>query len=268
MHLAGAEVHDMDRDGRTDGSGKVASAINLLAGIWLVISTWGFAGGAFQAPVWNAVVAGVLVAIAAMARMSAGPRWAWLSWWNAALGGWMIASPWIYGYTANPGFTWNSVIVGAIVLVLASVSAAAPEAAAATAPPARGSRPVWNGPYYAGPAHPGAPATPYAPEGYGMATVPYTGEDHRGRGPRGYRRPDEAIRADICDRMTDDRELDASNIEVTVRDGEVTLDGTVANRRARRRAEEICDSVTGVRDVSNGLRVPGTSTADGARRIA
>ena len=55
--------------------------------------------------------------------------------------------------------------------------------------------------------------------------------------------------------MTDHVRLDASDIEVVVANGEVTLQGTVASRFARRLAEDIADGVTGVRDVANQLRV-------------
>ncbi|HEX2494143.1 MAG TPA: BON domain-containing protein, partial [Steroidobacter sp.] len=48
---------------------------------------------------------------------------------------------------------------------------------------------------------------------------------HRGKGPRGYRRSDERIREDVCDVLTDDPRVDASSIEVTVKDCEVTLSG-------------------------------------------
>jgi osmotically-inducible protein OsmY len=75
-----------------------------------------------------------------------------------------------------------------------------------------------------------------------------------GKGPKGYVRSDERVREDVCDRLSDDDEVDASDITVTVKDGEVTLDGTVETRQAKHRAEDICDSVSGVRDVHNRLR--------------
>ncbi|MEK0084342.1 BON domain-containing protein [Benzoatithermus flavus] len=77
----------------------------------------------------------------------------------------------------------------------------------------------------------------------------------RGRGPKGYRRSDERIREDVSDWLTDDAWIDASDIEVRVENGEVTLDGTVNSRRARRRAEDIAESVSGVSYVQNNLRV-------------
>ncbi len=81
------------------------------------------------------------------------------------------------------------------------------------------------------------------------------GGSHRGRGPRGYRRADERIRDDINDRLTDHPYIDATDIEVGVNSGEVTLTGAVENRQAKRLAEDIADSVSGVTNVENRLRV-------------
>lgn len=78
--------------------------------------------------------------------------------------------------------------------------------------------------------------------------------EHRGKRPKGYKRSDERIREDVCDRLSDDDELDASEITVTVKDGEVTLKGTVTDRRAKYRAEDLVESAGGVRDVDNQLR--------------
>jgi hypothetical protein len=76
-----------------------------------------------------------------------------------------------------------------------------------------------------------------------------------GRGPRGYQRSDERIREDINDRLTDDAYVDATDIEVSVNNSMVTLTGRVDSREEKRRAEDIADSVSGVTDVSNQLRV-------------
>ena len=79
--------------------------------------------------------------------------------------------------------------------------------------------------------------------------------DHWGRGPRGYRRADRRILEDVSDRLTDDPDVDASEIEVGVRDGEVTFEGTVGDRAQRRRAEDIAERVPGVTHVQNNLRL-------------
>jgi hypothetical protein len=76
-----------------------------------------------------------------------------------------------------------------------------------------------------------------------------------GRGPKGYTRTDERIREDVCDRLSRDDEVDATEIEVRVHDGEVTLEGTVPTRHMKHRAEDLADDVPGVKDVDNDLRV-------------
>lgn len=80
---------------------------------------------------------------------------------------------------------------------------------------------------------------------------------YRGRGPKGYARSDGRIREDVCDLLTDDPHVDASSVEVLVRDGEVTLTGTVDSRDARRHAEDLADRIRGVKHVGNDLRVAG-----------
>ena len=90
-------------------------------------------------------------------------------------------------------------------------------------------------------------------------------ESHRGRGPKDYKRSDDRILEDINDRLTEDNWLDASHITVSVKGGEATLDGAVAFRADKRRAEDIADSVSGVGHVQNNLRVrPDLNTADPA----
>jgi hypothetical protein len=79
--------------------------------------------------------------------------------------------------------------------------------------------------------------------------------DHRGRGPKGYVRSDSRIEEDVLDRLTDDPLVDASEVAVSVKDCEVTLDGTVDSRGAKRRAEDCVESVSGVQHVQNNLRV-------------
>ncbi len=76
-----------------------------------------------------------------------------------------------------------------------------------------------------------------------------------GRGPKDYQRSDERIREEISDRMTDDYSLDASDLTVHVKQGEVTLSGTVHSRAQKRRAEDLAECSSGVREVTNNIRV-------------
>jgi len=82
-----------------------------------------------------------------------------------------------------------------------------------------------------------------------------------GKGPKGYTRSDERIREEICELLSEGH-LDASNIEVAVKDGQVTLSGTVTTRRVKRLAEEIAESARGVKDIENKLKLAKAEHAD------
>lgn len=78
---------------------------------------------------------------------------------------------------------------------------------------------------------------------------------HAGRGPKGFRRSDERLHEDVCQRLSDHGEIDASDIEIEARDGEITLSGKVESRHTKRLAEDTVWDVPGVRDVHNRLRI-------------
>ena len=77
---------------------------------------------------------------------------------------------------------------------------------------------------------------------------------HRGKGPRSYQRSDQRMEEDINDLLTEDPYIDASEIEVKVQKGEVTLSGVVANKHIKRRVEDVVEQVSGVRHIENRLR--------------
>jgi osmotically-inducible protein OsmY len=77
----------------------------------------------------------------------------------------------------------------------------------------------------------------------------------RGLGPKGYKRSDDRISDEVHQRLTDDPWLDASEIDATVANGEVTLSGKVESREAKHRAEHIVEDLSGVTHVQNNLRV-------------
>lgn len=91
--------------------------------------------------------------------------------------------------------------------------------------------------------------------GGGMSS--YSGRPGRftGRGPRNYVRPDESIQDKACQWLSANPELDASDIEAHVQNGQVALGGTVGRRREKHLAEDIVESVSGVRGVRNEIRV-------------
>ena len=77
----------------------------------------------------------------------------------------------------------------------------------------------------------------------------------RGLGPKGYRRSDDRISDDVHQRLADDPWLDATNVNVAVSGGEVTLSGSVDSREAKHRAERIVEDLSGVNHVQNNLRI-------------
>lgn len=78
---------------------------------------------------------------------------------------------------------------------------------------------------------------------------------HRGRGPKGYRPSDERLKEIICERLTDDPFIDASNITVDVNSGEVTLQGAVLVRQQKYAIEDLVAEVSGVTEIHNQVSV-------------
>jgi hypothetical protein len=76
-----------------------------------------------------------------------------------------------------------------------------------------------------------------------------------GRGPRGYRKPDQSIYEEVCERLAQHAQIDASHIEVKVDQGEVTVTGSVPDRRTKRMVETNVELISGVIDVHNQLRL-------------
>jgi hypothetical protein len=84
-------------------------------------------------------------------------------------------------------------------------------------------------------------------------TAPTT--DYSGRGPKNWRRSDERIREDVSEALERDPKIDASEIEVDVKDGVVILKGSVEHRRHKRMSEDVIDMIPGVKDIRNEVSV-------------
>jgi hypothetical protein len=90
-------------------------------------------------------------------------------------------------------------------------------------------------------------------------------QSHVGKGPKGWQRSDDRIREEVNETLARHPEIDASEIEVRVQNGEVTLTGTVDERRDKRMAEDIVERVFGVKDVENKIKVKGGLFGFGSR---
>ena len=105
-----------------------ASGINLLLGLWLILAPFVLGYSGIRESLWNDIVIGAIIAILAAIRIFTPLQYRSLSWWNFALGGWLIFAPFlIYGAGASgppaQAATWNEVIVGVLVIVLGAWSA-------------------------------------------------------------------------------------------------------------------------------------------------
>lgn len=106
----------------------------------------------------------------------------------------------------------------------------------------------------------------YASGGYGSSSGYQLGtqqtdagyqRSYRGMGPQSYTRPDDRIRDDVYEKLTDSDEIDARSIMVDVNQGNVTLTGTVPERRMRYAAEDLVEGCMGVANINNQLKVQG-----------
>ena len=86
---------------------KTQDWANLVLAVCLFISPWFFGFMAETTPTWNAWIVGIALGVLAVAAISAFAEWE--EWANLVLGLWLIASPWLLGFTANVNAMWTSV---------------------------------------------------------------------------------------------------------------------------------------------------------------
>lgn len=81
------------------------------------------------------------------------------------------------------------------------------------------------------------------------------GTGHFGKGPKGYRRSDNRVKEEVSEALYCDPNIDATEIEVEVKDGTVFLRGSVESRLMKRTAEDCIDHLIGVEDVRNEMTI-------------
>jgi len=102
----------------------------------------------------------------------------------------------------------------------------------------------------------------FRPGRQGGAIIGPDETDHTGAGPKGYKRQDSAIYEDVCQKLSLSPYVDASEIEVEVKDGCVYLRGTVESRPTKRMAELEIENISGVKDVQNLLTIRGVNSEE------
>lgn len=79
--------------------------------------------------------------------------------------------------------------------------------------------------------------------------------EHFGKGPKDWQRTDERLYEEVCEQLSHNHLVDASDIEIKVTDGNVYLRGTVEDRPTKREAERCVEKVLGIRDIFNELKI-------------
>ncbi len=103
--------------------GRTASIINFFVGVWVLISPFVLRFTNVRGAVWNNVVVGIVIMILAGTRAWARSSNIGLSWINFILGIWLIVSAFVFGFRMTPVLTWNNVISGIVVAIIAAVAA-------------------------------------------------------------------------------------------------------------------------------------------------
>lgn len=91
--------------------------VNLVLGLWMIISPWVLGYQTQAAAQSNAIIVGVPIAI--LAAIEFVNVAAWEEWLNFLLGIWLVISPWAVGFSGVAAATSNAVIIGVVVAVLA-----------------------------------------------------------------------------------------------------------------------------------------------------
>lgn len=100
---------------------RIIDWINLLLGVWLIITPWIVGAAASTTGTTVLVIMGfALVISSAWALYRVEERAP--EWWNLGLGVLLFVLPWIFSYTAMVSNAWTSWIVGAVVALLALIT--------------------------------------------------------------------------------------------------------------------------------------------------
>jgi len=102
--------------------GRTASIINFFVGIWVLISPFVLRFTRLHGAVWNNVIVGIIVIIVAGTRAWGVTSVTGISWINFVLGIWLIVSAWVWGFRMNAVLSWNQIIAGLVVAVIAALS--------------------------------------------------------------------------------------------------------------------------------------------------
>ncbi|MGW7536454.1 SPW repeat domain-containing protein [Amycolatopsis sp. NPDC054798] len=99
-----------------------------LAGAWLVVAAFAYSYSftlSATAGFWNSLACGIAVAAVALVRFGLPERARWLGLVNVAIGFWLIAAPFAFGYPVDghrDAIRTNSLIVGVLLAIFSVIS--------------------------------------------------------------------------------------------------------------------------------------------------
>ncbi len=86
---------------------------NFAIGMWLFMSPWFLGYSMETSAVWNSMVAGALIVV--LSSFAALVHQVAEEWVTMAFGVWLMASPWVLGFSGESLATGNTVFFGAVV---------------------------------------------------------------------------------------------------------------------------------------------------------
>lgn len=98
---------------------KIASIIEIVSALWLIISPFILSFTSVPAALWNSIILGIIIAFLSSARaMEEGEEVTWPSWTNLILGVWLVISPFVLSFNDNMTAYWNTIILGILTIIL------------------------------------------------------------------------------------------------------------------------------------------------------
>jgi hypothetical protein len=116
-----------------EDASRPASVLNVLAGIWLIISPWVLGFTMLPAAFWNTLLVGIAVLVLAAIRLGTCGT-PGVSWLNLLFGIWLIISPFALAFAAGEAAMGNAIFLGILVGIF-SLWAALGAQTTTTAPP-------------------------------------------------------------------------------------------------------------------------------------
>jgi len=125
---------------------RFSSGFNAGIGAWLIIAPFILSYSGIESAMWNDIVVGAWLLIVAGLRAVNTTKYEGLSWANVFFGLWLVAAPFVLGYASfggglagvyetgavgdvtalnHSGATWNDIVNGVLVIILAARSASA-----------------------------------------------------------------------------------------------------------------------------------------------